>query len=77
MKRIIAAVSFAVLAVPAAALAAEASAPYEKPQFDRTLPNVKTPAGAERASAGSNIPAASIWAHDVWAKDPAFIAPAR
>ena len=39
MKRIIAAAAFAVLAVPAFAFAADTSAPFEKSQFDRTLPN--------------------------------------
>jgi hypothetical protein len=38
MKRLIAAVSFAVFAVPA--LAAEAGLPYEQNAIDRTLPNV-------------------------------------
>jgi hypothetical protein len=46
MKRLIAAVSFAVLAVPA--FAAERGAPYEQTQFDRALPRV-----SENASAGA------------------------
>lgn len=38
MKRLITAVSFAVLAVPA--IAAERSAPFEQTQLDRAQPNV-------------------------------------
>ena len=62
MKRLIAAVSFAVLSVPA--LAAEVGAPYDQNQFDRTLPNIQTSAPAEQ---GSNV----------WANDASFIAPAQ
>jgi hypothetical protein len=77
MKRIIAAVSFAALAVPAFAFAAEVSPPYEKSQFDRTLPNVQNPVVAERASTGSTSAPNGAWANGVWANDHNFIAPAK
>ncbi len=67
MKRIIAAVSFAVLAAPV--FAAEVSAPFEQNQLDRVLPNVA--ARADDASVGSTGSA------DVWAQDYHFIAPAQ
>jgi hypothetical protein len=79
MKRIIAAVAFAALAVPAFAFAADTSAPFEKSQFDRTLPNVQNPAVAEqaRASAGPTNETGSAWATGVWANDYNFIAPTQ
>ncbi|MGH8670056.1 MAG: hypothetical protein ACREUH_12560 [Burkholderiales bacterium] len=79
MKRIITAVSFAVLAVPAFAFAADASAPYEKAQFDRMLPNVDNTVAAERAdaSAGPSSAAGSSLATGVWAQDHNFISPAE
>lgn len=79
MKRIIAAVAFAVLAVPAFAFAAETSAPYEKSQFDRTLPNVQNPTVAEQApaSVGSTNAAGGTWATGVWANDHNFVSPAQ
>lgn len=77
MKRIIAAVSIAALAVPAFAFAAEVSAPYEKSQFDRTLPNVQNPVAAERASAGPTNAPGGTWANGVWTKDHNFISPAE
>jgi hypothetical protein len=77
MKRIIAAISFAALAVPAFAFAAEISPPFEKTQFDRTLPNVQSPVETERASTGSTNAPSSGWASGVWANDPSFIAPAQ
>lgn len=40
MKRILVAVSLAVLAVPAFAVNIDASAPYEQSQIDRLLPNL-------------------------------------
>jgi predicted membrane chloride channel (bestrophin family) len=67
MKRILVAVSFAVLAVPA--FAAEISAPYEQNQVDRALPNV-TQKG-ERASTGSTQKEGT----NPWANDWNFIAP--
>lgn len=67
MKRIIAAVSFAVLAAPV--FAAEVSAPFEQDQLDRVLPNIEVRAG--NASVGSTGET------DVWAKDHNFIAPAQ
>jgi hypothetical protein len=76
MKRFIAAVSFAVLAVPAAAFAADAGAPYEQNQIDRALPDVTNPV-VESASAGPTNAPAGIWASGVWADDSSFIAPAK
>ena len=76
MKRIIAAISFAALAVPVFAFAAEISPPFEKTQFDRTQPNVQNPVANERASAGSTSAPGSGWATGVWANDPNFVAPA-
>ena len=43
MKRLIAAVSFAALAVPA--FAVEVGLPYSQDQVDRALPNISIPAG--------------------------------
>jgi hypothetical protein len=79
MKRIIAAVSFAVLAVPAFAFAADASAPYEKAQFDRMLPNIESAVPAEQAaaSAGSSSAASGSLATGVWSQDHNFISPAE
>jgi hypothetical protein len=62
MKRLIAAVSLAVLSVPA--LAVEVTAPYDQNLVDRALPNIQTSAPAERNA-------------NVWANDPSFIAPAQ
>ena len=77
MKRIIAAAAFAVLVVPAFAFAADTSAPFEKNQFDRTLPNVQNPPVAEKApaSAGSTSATGSSLATGAWANDWNFIAP--
>ena len=60
MKRILAAVSFAVLATPA--FAAQVSAPYEDTQNDRALPNVQTT--GERGASKSNSTEANPWAND-------------
>lgn len=68
MKRIIAAVSLAVLATPV--LAAEVAAPFEQTQFDRALPIILD-RDADSASAG-----ASGAKDDVWSGDHNFIAPA-
>lgn len=64
MKRLIAAVSFAVLATPV--FAADVSAPFEQTEFDRNVIN------AERASAG-----ATGASENVWANDYNFISPAQ
>lgn len=77
MKRIIAAISFAALSVPAFAFAAEISPPFEKAQFDRTLPNVQNPVVNERATAGATGAPSTGWATGPWANDPNFIAPAQ
>jgi hypothetical protein len=61
MKRIIAAVSFAVLSAPV--LAAEVGAPYEKTQFDRGISNVEQKAERD-ASAGNTRAQDSVWAND-------------
>jgi hypothetical protein len=74
MKRIIAAVSFAVLAAPA--FAVEIGAPYDQNLVDRALPNVQNPV-VEEATGGSTSAPSSVWATGVWADDPSFIAPAQ
>lgn len=61
MKRLIAAVSFAVLSAPV--FAVEVGAPYDQNLVDRALPNVQNPVVQE--------------ATDVWANDYSFIAPAQ
>ena len=76
MKRIIAVVSFAALAVPAFGFAADVSAPFEKTQFDRTLPSIQNPVAAGQASAGATSSSGN-WANGVWANDHNFIAPAE
>jgi hypothetical protein len=79
MKHIIAAVSFVALAVPAFAFAADTSAPYEKDQFDRRLPNVQNRVAAEQASAstGQSSAASGSLARGVWSQDHNFISPAE
>ena len=62
MKRLIAAVSFAVLATP---VLADNGAPYEQTQFDRGL-SVQS----DNASSGAS-------ANGVWSDDYNFIAPAQ
>ena len=54
MKRLIAAMSFAVLAVPA--LAAETGLPYEQYSVDRALPNIPERAVDTRLSRGFGAP---------------------
>ena len=63
MKRILAAVSFAVLSAPL--LAAEVGAPYDQSLVDRALPDIQISAPAEQGNT------------NVWANDPSFIAPAQ
>ncbi|HEY7239743.1 MAG TPA: hypothetical protein VH600_11280 [Burkholderiales bacterium] len=67
MKRILAAVSFAVLATPA--FAVQVSAPYEDTQNDRVLPNVQIKGERSNASNSSDT--------NPWANDYNFIAPAQ
>lgn len=76
MKRIIAAVSLAVLS--ASAFAVEVSAPYDQNLVDRALPNIDSPAVADQATGGSTSASSrGMWATGVWANDPHFIAPAQ
>ena len=70
MKRILAAVSLAVLALPA--FAVQVSAPYEDTQNDRVLPNIQI--RGERNSNTSNTQGKSQ--SNPWANDYNFIAPA-
>jgi hypothetical protein len=67
MKRIIAAVSFAVLAAPV--FAVEVSAPFEQTQLDRAVPNVQE--RADHASSGSTSGKEKIWANDYNFTSPA------
>ncbi|HJY77189.1 MAG TPA: hypothetical protein VKE95_11185 [Burkholderiales bacterium] len=69
MKRIIAAVAFAALAVPA--LAVEHGKPFEQTEVDRALPQVNTPAPADKRSTDSR----SQRSQSPWANDWNFIAP--
>ena len=62
MKRILAAVSFAVLATPA--FAVQVSAPYEDIQNDRALPNVQTGERGTTSHSKSNSTEANPWAND-------------
>jgi len=64
MKRLIAAVSLAVLAAP---VLADNGAPFEQTQFDRGL----TTQNVDNASSGSSN------ATGVWASDYNFVAPAQ
>jgi len=66
MKRLIAAVTLAVLAAPV--IAADRGLPYEQTQFDR---GVSTQNVADNASSGSSN------ATGVWSNDYNFIAPAQ
>ena len=75
MKRIIAAVSFAALALPA--FADDRGAPYDQSLIDRGIPapapsHNRAPSGASGSLAGAMAP---LWATGPWANDYAFIAP--
>ena len=74
MKRIIAAVSFATLAVPA--LAVEHGKPFEQTEFDRQLPQINVPAPAGKRSTDARSPASGTAQASPWANDWNFIAPA-
>jgi hypothetical protein len=63
MKRILVALSLAVLVAPA--FAVEISAPYEQAQVDRQLPNLPQRSSASTQAEGN-----------VWSNDYNFIAPA-
>jgi hypothetical protein len=73
MKRILAVVSFAVLATPA--FAVQVSAPYEDTQNDRALPNVQTTGERSKASNSYERKSNSTESNP-WANDYNFIAPA-
>ena len=66
MKRILAAVSFAVLAAPVYAV--ELGAPFEQNQLDR---------GVQNTQSGDASTGASSTKDNVWADDYNFIAPAQ
>lgn len=68
MKRLIAAVSFAVLAAPA--FAVEVGLPYDQSLVDRALPQI--PERGDAASSGQTSRPESVWANDYH-----FIAPAQ
>ena len=71
MKRIIAAVSHAALAVPA--LAVEHGKPFEETELDRQLPQINIPAPADKRTVDANKRASPS---SPWANDWNFIAPA-
>mgnify|MGYP001269061975 CR=1 FL=1 len=91
MKRLIAAVSFSVLAVPG--FAAEAGKPFEELDLARALPNVPEKAARapveERSAASGQTQTRSdrapargasstfTWATGPWANDHHFISPPR
>ncbi|HEY7239641.1 MAG TPA: hypothetical protein VH600_10760 [Burkholderiales bacterium] len=70
MKRILAAVSFATLAVPAFAI--EHGKPFEETELDRQLPQISVPAPADKRSPDAR----SGTQASPWANDWNFIAPA-
>ena len=71
MKRLIAAVSFAVFAAPV--LAANLGAPYEQTEFDRGL----SAQVADNSTSGSSTATSASSATGVWANDYNFVAPAQ
>ena len=78
MKRLIATISFAALAVPA--LAVEHGKPFEETELDRQLPQINVPAPADKRAgdrtADSRTRAARTTEASPWANDMNFIAPA-
>ena len=72
MKRMIAAVSFAVLTVPA--FADDRLMPYEQLQVDRGQAPAAMP--HDRTSGGSHTATSTAYATGVWSGDWNFIAPA-
>ena len=74
MKRIIAAVSFAALAVPA--LAVEHGKPFEETELDRQLPQINVPAPADKRTADARSRTSRTAESSPWANDWNFIAPA-
>jgi len=80
MKRIIAAVSLAVLAVPA--LAVELGKPYEELDVERALPSLRVENVRFAAATGATVSDASMATsaaptESPWANDYNFIAPAQ
>ena len=74
MKRIIAAVSFAALAVPA--LAVEHGKPFEDTELDRQLPQINVLAAADKRAADTRTRSPRTTETSPWANDWNFIAPA-
>lgn len=72
MKRLIAAVSFAVIAAPV--VAAPLGAPFEQTQFDRGLATQQV---VDNSTGGASTATSSSSASGVWANDYNFIAPAQ
>ena len=77
MKRLIAAVSFAALALPA--LAVEHGKPFEETELDRQLPQINVPAPADKRAAertaDSKTRTSRTTEASPWANDWNFIAP--
>ena len=75
MKRILAAVSFAVVAAPV--FAEDRGAPFEQPQLDRGVAEQTIPHGRATGGASSTGTGASSTATGAWANDYNFVAPAQ
>jgi hypothetical protein len=78
MKRLIATISFAALAVPA--LAVEHGKPFEETELDRQLPQINVPAPADKRAADRTADSRTRTSRTTeaspWANDWNFIAPA-
>lgn len=76
MKRLIAAVSFAVLATP---VLAGAGKPFEQLDLDRALPDIRVERSQVASSGPTRSDVGATEAKDVspWANDHNFIAPAQ
>ena len=75
MKRLIAAVSFAVLSTPALAQNAK---PFEQLDLDRALPNaIVASSGETRSDMEISTEATEVRTASPWANDHNFIAPAQ
>jgi hypothetical protein len=78
MKRLIAAVSFALITAPA--FSVEIGKPYEQVDVDRALPNIsesRTQVAASGATRSDREIATDERGGSVWAQDHNFIAPAQ